>query len=478
MKRNVLLFFGFLLLFVGFIGLASTSDTAAAGAGALLFTSSNQAGATTNLRAEFSNSRCGSITKPFDAVGVSAFNLENPFPSSINFATAELELKLYGEVGTPPELVRGTVTERIVTDSGAVLKWIPDGGARELRSDSFYEVFVNGVNIASSNLVGFGIDFYYQGATLNSGWPICFGWGYGDDPGGCTEFDPWCYIKRFNESGIIPTATPRPISTVTPVPSGSLTPTVTPTSVPSRTPTPSATASPTSTPTATATPTPTPVSMEELGFVNQEAVEVWVSPGQTVPAFSLTSISATQFTFLGYPTAFGSGINSTPASGGTLPGRTTQIGIQVVSNVPHGVYTGVQRIIAADIRTYAEIPVTVHVGQFSPTATPTQLPTATPTVVPTPVPLSISSVLASPVNSRVVDITWSTSVPSTSFVQYGTKATQLTSYSPELPDLVTAHLVKMQNLQPNKKYYYRVHSRSQSGEWATSAVYSFTTPRK
>jgi phosphodiesterase/alkaline phosphatase D-like protein len=94
------------------------------------------------------------------------------------------------------------------------------------------------------------------------------------------------------------------------------------------------------------------------------------------------------------------------------------------------------------------------------------------------VPLSINAVTAVNITARAAQIRWSTSVPATSFVQYGTKITAMNLYTPEGPDLSVVHQVDLANLRANKKYYYKAHSRNALGEWATSEVGSFTTPRR
>jgi len=463
---NKLILLGTLILGLLFI-LFQVSKTQADG-GVGMTSSSNQVGTTTNLDAIFANGRCGDLTKTFDTVIIGSISLENWPLDAVDFSDATVEVSIN------QQLVPGRVTQSVRN----MIYWTPDSGTYPIVSNQLHQVKVNGVDITDPDLVGFYVEFYYQGNTLNVGYPICFGWSYGDSVNSCTEFDPTCFIKRFNETGVIPTPTPRPTFALSPTPAVTSTPT------PIRTPTP------TWLPTATPIPTLTPVSMEELGFVNQGPVEVWVTPGQTTSAFNLISVTATQFTFLGYPTSYGPGINTTPASGGTVPGRSTSVGIQVNSNVPAGSYSGIQRLITTDQQQYAVIPFTVHVGQFEPTATPTPtvtstptptsppIVTVTPTIIPTPVPLSIFSVSGVATSSRTARVTWLTSVPATSVVQYGLKSNQLNQYAPENPALVTSHLVDLSNLQPGKKYFYQVHSRSLSGEWVISSINIFNTPKK
>jgi hypothetical protein len=447
----------FLGVFLTLVFIFSNLSQSRAAGGVRLDSTSLQVGTTTELNATVAGSRCAEMTRQFDRLSINADFLENPL-STIQFENPTVEFKVNQVV----------VPGHIYLNYGTVIHWRPDSGSMMLSNMDLLQIKVNGVDILEPNLVGFAFEFYNQGLPLNEGPETCFGWGYYSYSAPCDEFYSGCFIKRFSESGIQPSPTPRPTTTpgitITPVPTNLPTPTASPT------------ARPTATPTATPTPTPLAVSMLEVGFADQGPIEVSIVPGQTVPVFTLTSISATQFGMYGYPTSYGPGINTTPASGGLYPGMSTLISIQAISTVPLGTYTGFQRVTAGGAYPYALIPVTVHVVESLPTATPT--PTNTPTPVPTPVPLSINAVTAVNITARAAQIRWSTSVPATSFVQYGTKITAMNLYTPEGPDLSVVHQVDLANLRANKKYYYKAHSRNALGEWATSEVGSFTTPRR
>lgn len=69
-----------------------------------------------------------------------------------------------------------------------------------------------------------------------------------------------------------------------------------------------------------------------------------VRGGPPVNAFVLESIFAGSFAFMGYPTWFGSGVNTDVSSGGISPGSSFQVKYQAVSGVPAGTYVGSQVI--------------------------------------------------------------------------------------------------------------------------------------
>jgi len=448
----------FLGVFLTLVFIFSNLSQSRAAGGVRLDSTSLQVGTTTELNATVAGSRCAEMTRQFDRLSINADFLENPL-STIQFENPTVEFKVNQVV----------VPGHIYLNYGTVIHWRPDSGSMMLSNMDLLQIKVNGVDILEPNLVGFAFEFYNRGLPLNDGPETCFGWGYYSYTAPCDEFYSGCFIKRFSESGIQPSPTPRPTTTpgitITPVPTNLPTPTASPT------------ARPTVTPTVTPTPTPEAVSMIALGFAeDQGPIEVSIMPGQTVPIFTLTSVSTSQFGMYGYPTSYGPGINTTPASGGLFPGMSTLISIQAISTVPLGTYTGFQRVTAGGVYPYALIPVTVHVVESLPTATPT--PTNTPTPVPTQVPLSISNVAVANISARAAEIRWSTSVPATSFVQYGTKINAMNLYTAEGPGLSVVHQVDLSNLSANKKYYYKANSRNALGEWATSEVGSFTTPRR
>jgi hypothetical protein len=75
-------------------------------------------------------------------------------------------------------------------------------------------------------------------------------------------------------------------------------------------------------------------------------------------------------------------------------------------------------------------------------------------------------------------VSWTTSKPADSLVQYGESVLLLhTAYD---PGLVTNHSITLQNLDAHRLYYYEVESRDQAGNSVTDdnhgAFYTFTTP--
>ena len=70
-------------------------------------------------------------------------------------------------------------------------------------------------------------------------------------------------------------------------------------------------------------------------------------------------------------------------------------------------------------------------------------------------------------------VRWRTDVPTKSLVDYGTSATKLGSRAVRSA-LVTEHSVKLSKLKPDSRYFYRVHTNSQSPA-PSDGVYSFRT---
>ena len=89
--------------------------------------------------------------------------------------------------------------------------------------------------------------------------------------------------------------------------------------------------------------------------------------------------------------------------------------------------------------------------------------------------LAISNVATSSTADGAVTITWSTSPPADSQVQYGTTAAY-GSMSDLNQALVTSHTRTLSGLAASTMYHYRVLSRDANGNLASSPDYVFTTP--
>ena len=88
--------------------------------------------------------------------------------------------------------------------------------------------------------------------------------------------------------------------------------------------------------------------------------------------------------------------------------------------------------------------------------------------------LVITDVTVSQINRRAAFIEWTTNVPATSQVEYGT--TTAYGSSTELDSsLVTQHLVKLKNLAPNTTYNFRVLSQDALGNPGQSGNFTFQT---
>jgi uncharacterized membrane protein YgcG len=88
-------------------------------------------------------------------------------------------------------------------------------------------------------------------------------------------------------------------------------------------------------------------------------------------------------------------------------------------------------------------------------------------------PPVISSVRAQVQQARAL-ISWSTNIPATSQVEYGTTPS-LGQSTPEDTQLKQLHQIELRQLQPNTTYYYRVRSVSACGQEAFSEVFTFRT---
>lgn len=86
----------------------------------------------------------------------------------------------------------------------------------------------------------------------------------------------------------------------------------------------------------------------------------------------------------------------------------------------------------------------------------------------------ISSPAASQVQHNSATITWTTTEPATSQVEYGT-TTGYGSTSSLDTSLTTNHSVVISSLNPNTTYFFRVRSEDEDGNLTTSSNVSFTT---
>ena len=90
--------------------------------------------------------------------------------------------------------------------------------------------------------------------------------------------------------------------------------------------------------------------------------------------------------------------------------------------------------------------------------------------------LTVSNVLVTNVVSRQATIKWTSNLPSTSQVEFGTSI-RLGSLSALTSTLVTSHAVTLKNLKAGRTYYYRVRSKDAKGNLVVSNVSSFIAAR-
>src|SRR6185295_6641220 len=93
------------------------------------------------------------------------------------------------------------------------------------------------------------------------------------------------------------------------------------------------------------------------------------------------------------------------------------------------------------------------------------------TTAPAPIPTGIT--VSSITNTSAV-ISWTTSVPSSTWIEYGTSAS-LGSNTDLQQNLVTSHTQTLTGLQLGTVYSYRVTSISAPGASSTSSTLTFTT---
>jgi hypothetical protein len=244
-----------------------------------------------------------------------------------------------------------------------------------------------------------------------------------------------------SEAQVSATATATSTSTAT----GSTTP-ATPASV---------TATPTATTTATATPsvavTATPPPPTAAASASPSVTSTPVGAGSTAPTGAATTTVTPSA-----PTATTAAVSSATAIATWTATRTA---------------TATSTASATPTRT-----VTVTLTPTPPKPTVTTIPTITlsPTMTPTPVAPQIQAVAVSSLTRSGATLTWTTDAPSTSQVEFGTSALDV-SRSPVDGSLVTVHRSVVTGLQAGTTYRYRVSSLSASGGLGISAEGSFVT---
>jgi phosphodiesterase/alkaline phosphatase D-like protein len=151
-------------------------------------------------------------------------------------------------------------------------------------------------------------------------------------------------------------------------------------------------------------------------------------------------------------------LNTTPISTGTV--AVVRLSISAAA-LPGAVPITISSVVAADPSGNS-----VAVGASGGSVTVTQPADTTP---PT-----ISSVAASSITQTAAIITWTTNESSDTQVEYGT-TTGYGSSSALNSTKTTAHSASLSGLTSGTLYHYRVKSRDNAGNLATSVDYTFTT---
>lgn len=118
------------------------------------------------------------------------------------------------------------------------------------------------------------------------------------------------------------------------------------------------------------------------------------------------------------------------------------------------------------------------VPAYTPISNCTSSPSPTPTSTPGSSSVVISNISTSNITTNSATITWTTNTPATSRVSYGLKSNNLNLATPEDTNLVTSHSVNLTNLQRNKRYYFKVHSKNQAGLESSSSIQQFRTKNR
>jgi hypothetical protein len=122
--------------------------------------------------------------------------------------------------------------------------------------------------------------------------------------------------------------------------------------------------------------------------------------------------------------------------------------------------------------TITQTPTPTRTSTLAPSRTPTA--TGTATASPTPATAIVFDVGASSITGSGATVAWSSTLPSTSQVEYGTTAVD-TYRSAVDPSLLTAHRVVLTGLLPATTYRYRVRSVTASGVLTISPETSLVT---
>ena len=91
------------------------------------------------------------------------------------------------------------------------------------------------------------------------------------------------------------------------------------------------------------------------------------------------------------------------------------------------------------------------------------------------VPPAISTVQATNVTSSGATLTWSTSTPANTQVEYGLTSSYGSATTLD-PNLVTSHAATLSNLTPSTTYHFRVRSADSNGILSLSGDFTFATP--
>ncbi|MHB9087882.1 MAG: DNRLRE domain-containing protein [Thermoleophilia bacterium] len=180
--------------------------------------------------------------------------------------------------------------------------------------------------------------------------------------------------------------------------------------------------------------------------------------GQAVAGtIAINGTAADAASFLNYQVDYGAGV---------VPATWTQIGTLSTTPVADGFLRD------WDTTTFAD---GLYTLRLTVTDRAYNVATATVQVVVDNVPLTVSDVTASGISSAGATVTWNSSEPADSQVEYGTSPGVYTSATVLDATLLTSHSQALSGLTPSTVYYYRVRSADVNGMTVYSAEASFKT---
>jgi hypothetical protein len=210
-------------------------------------------------------------------------------------------------------------------------------------------------------------------------------------------------------------------------------------------------------------------SANASGVISTSVDFTFKTAGVAPPPPAAPAITAVTATGITPTTATITWTTNQPATSLVTYGTTTAYGSQTTLNTALATSHSMTITGLTPGTTYNYAAVSANAGGSSTTSANFTFATTS-----APAPL-ISAVTATAITTTSATITWTTDIPSTTRVAYGTTAA-LGTQSPLDSALVTSHSMTLIGLTPGTTYFYAATSVNGSGGSATSANFTFTTP--